>query len=99
MTIEQTVTIPADRRITIEVPREVPTGATARIEFNVIPFVREEEKSASTASPKFRLTKKELDEMLENCPITQELSGLLSGLGDITTVEQIREERLAKHLS
>jgi hypothetical protein len=26
MTITQTVEIPADRRITIEVPREVPTG-------------------------------------------------------------------------
>jgi hypothetical protein len=26
MTIEQTVEIPADRRITLEVPREVPTG-------------------------------------------------------------------------
>jgi len=27
MTITQTVEIPADRRLTIEVPREVPTGA------------------------------------------------------------------------
>ena len=32
MTITQTVEIPADRRITIEVPREVPTGTTARFE-------------------------------------------------------------------
>ena len=28
MTITQTVEIPADRRITLEVPREVPTGRT-----------------------------------------------------------------------
>ena len=28
MTITQTVDIPADRRITLEVPREMPTGAT-----------------------------------------------------------------------
>jgi hypothetical protein len=28
MTITQTVDIPASRRLTIEVPREVPTGAT-----------------------------------------------------------------------
>ena len=28
MTITQTVEIPADRRLTIEVPREVPTGRT-----------------------------------------------------------------------
>ena len=98
MTITQTIEIPADRRITLEVPREIPAGATARVEYNVIPFVKKEEKPVSTTSPKLRLTKKELDEMLENCPITQELSGLLSGLGNIT-VGQIREERLAKHLS
>jgi len=28
MTITQTIDIPADRRITLEVPREVPTGRT-----------------------------------------------------------------------
>jgi len=28
MTITQTIEIPADRRITIDVPREVPTGKT-----------------------------------------------------------------------
>ena len=28
MTITQTIEIPADRRITLEVPREVPTGRT-----------------------------------------------------------------------
>jgi hypothetical protein len=28
MTVTQTVDIPADRRITLEVPREVPTGRT-----------------------------------------------------------------------
>jgi len=98
MTITQTIEIPADRRITLEVPREVPTGATAKVEYNVIPFIKKEEKPVSTISPKLRFTKKELDEMLENCPITRELSGLLSGLGNIS-VEQIREERLAKHLS
>jgi hypothetical protein len=31
MTITQTVEIPADRRLTIEVPREVPTGKTVLI--------------------------------------------------------------------
>jgi len=95
MTITQTVEIPADRRITV--PREVPIGATARVEFNIIPFVKKEETTASTTSPKLRITKSELDKMLENCPITQELSGILSDLGDIT-IEQIREERLAKYL-
>ena len=98
MTITQTVEIPADRRITLEVPHEVPTGATARVEFKVIPFVKKDEKTASSGLPKLCLTKSELDKMLENCPITKELSGVLSDLGDIT-IEKIREERLAKYLS
>jgi len=32
MTIEQTVTIPADHRLTLEVPPQIPAGATARFE-------------------------------------------------------------------
>ena len=32
MIITQTVEIPADRRITLEVPREIPAGTTARFE-------------------------------------------------------------------
>ena len=32
MTIEQTVTIPADRRITLEVPPQIPAGTKARFE-------------------------------------------------------------------
>jgi len=49
MTITQTVDIPANRRITLEVPREVPAGR-ARIELNVIPFVKKEEKSKEVIS-------------------------------------------------
>ena len=42
MTITQTVEIPADRRITLEVPREVPTGkANIIIQFPV----KEDEKT------------------------------------------------------
>jgi hypothetical protein len=43
MTITQTVDIPADRRLYIDVPSEVPTGR-AHIEVKVIPFVKNEEK-------------------------------------------------------
>ena len=32
MTIEQTIEVPASRRITFEVPPEIPVGATARFE-------------------------------------------------------------------
>ena len=43
MTITQTIEISADRRITLEVPREVPEGK-ARFEYRIIPFVKKEEK-------------------------------------------------------
>jgi len=35
MTIEQTVTIPADYRIFFELPRSVPTGVQARVEISI----------------------------------------------------------------
>jgi len=98
MTITQTVEIPTNRRIILEVPREVPIGK-AQVEVKVIPFVRKESNSASIISPKLRLTKKELDEILQNSdtPHTDALTGILTHLGDVSA-EQIREERLAKHL-
>ena len=36
MTITQTVEIPADRRITLEIPREIPTGTKARFELTCL---------------------------------------------------------------
>ena len=96
MTITQTVEIPADRRLVIDMPLEVPAGK-AQVEVKVIPFVKKEGTPVDGVPPKLRLTKKELDEMLQNSPHTQALIGILSGSGDITT-EQIREERLAKYL-
>jgi len=98
MTITQTVEIPANRRLSIEVPREVPAGR-AQVELKIIPFVKKEEKPADNKLPKLRLTKKELDEMLQNAqtPISDSLSGILANIGDIT-IDQIREERLAIYL-
>ena len=92
MTITQTVDIPENRRLTIEVPSEVPTGR-AQVELKVIPFDRKK------GSPKkLRLTKQQLDEMLRNAetPHTDALLGLLSHMGNIT-LEEIRDERLARH--
>ena len=93
MTITQTVEIPADRWLKIKVPKEVPAGE-AQIELKVIPFGKKEE-----GQKKLRLTKQQLDELLQNAetPISDSLTEILSDLGDIT-IEQIREERLAKHL-
>ena len=98
MTITQTVEITDSRRLRLdfEVPQEVPSGK-ARVELKVIPFAKNEETSGTPALPKLRLAKKELDEMLDKSPITRELTGILSDAGDIT-IEQIRDERLARHL-
>jgi len=105
MTITQTVEIPADRRVhfDFEVPREVPTGRTSII----IQFPdKKEEKPEPTLTPiikdgKTKFSRKELENFLKNAhtPITDSLTGILEGLvpSDIT-VEQIRDERLAKYL-
>ena len=41
MTVTQTVEIPADRRLTIDMPLEVPAGK-AQVEVRVIPFAKKE---------------------------------------------------------
>jgi hypothetical protein len=104
MTFEQTIRVPNDHRLAIDLPLELLAGTTARVEVKVYPFVKDEEKPAEAKArtdklPKLRLTKKELDEMLANAqtPISDSLTGILAHLGAIT-VEQIREERLAKYL-
>ena len=98
MTITQTVEITDSRRLhlDLEIPLEIPAGK-AQVELKVIPFAKPEEKSKSGDPSKLRITKKELDEMLEKSPITRELTGILSDLGDIS-IQQIRDERLARHL-
>jgi hypothetical protein len=45
MTVTQTVEIPADRRLTIDVPPEIPAGAIARVELIFSPH-REAVESA-----------------------------------------------------
>jgi len=44
---------------------------------------------------KFFLTKRSIEEMLQNSPHTRALTGILH---TDMTIEEIREERLAKHL-
>jgi len=165
MVITQSVTIPANRRLTIDVPPEVPAGpmiisfAPVRTnrqgtpvfgrqfwmteDFDTLPteyigevidfvgYLQQKtrqnkfagrtvslEKAAEMAVEDYRndkvltafagqessennndirLTKKELDEMLQSCPHTLALSGILSGMGDVD-LDEIRMERLARHL-
>jgi len=82
MTIEQTVDITADRRITIEVPSKIPTGRTNVIIQFPYPSDMQPEETITKNSP---------------TPISDSLVGVLSDIGDID-IDEIRMERLAKHL-
>ena len=50
MTIEQTVTIPADYRLFLELPRSVPTGVNARVSISV-PTVFDDQSSVKPVKP------------------------------------------------
>ena len=83
MTIERTVDITADRRITIEVPPKIPTGRiNVIIHFPAPADKQPEETTAKDSSP---------------TPISDSLVGILSGMGDVD-IDEIRMERLARHL-
>jgi hypothetical protein len=86
MTIGKTVEIPANRRLHLdfEVPIEVPVGR-AQVELKVISFNNKQKKFAL----------KNTDNSLT--PHTDALLNILSKLGEIN-IDEIREERLAKHL-
>ena len=98
MTITQTVEIPADRRLVIDLPPQVPTGRTDVI----IQFpVREETQPPGTPLPmngegKIRLTKSMVEEMLADKTL-RSLTGILRTDMDMAVAE-IREERLAKRI-
>ena len=94
MTITRTVEVPADHKISLELPRSIPVGSKAQIELKVIPFEKKEDRSE-----KLHLTKAELDEILVTAktPISDSLTGILAHLGNIT-IEQIREERLTRYI-
>jgi hypothetical protein len=47
MTITQTIEIPADRRITLEVPPQIPIGR-ASVEYKIIPFDTKKSKRKMT---------------------------------------------------
>jgi hypothetical protein len=100
MTITQTVDIPADHRVFFEflAPREIPEGK-AKVEVKVIPFVEKQDKpvpksvdegGTSPVDALFAL-------LAQPTPRADALLGVAANLGDIT-LEQIREERLAKYL-
>jgi len=86
MIITQTMDIPIDHRLIINVPREVPAGR-AQVEVKVIPFVKkDEEPETPLKTLKGTAT-----------PLADSLLGVVADLGSIT-LDEIKEEKLAKHL-
>jgi hypothetical protein len=69
MTIEQTVTIPANHRLTIDVPPQVPTGASVIIQFPVSEGINTAEQKKvpmpGCARGQFRMSD-DFDEPLED---------------------------------
>jgi len=87
MTIEQIIDIPDDRRIFFEflAPTEIPAGP-ARIELKVTPVTEKQDKSVHGEKNVNQAT-----------PRADRLLGIAAHLGNIS-LEDIREERLAKYL-
>jgi len=86
MTIEQTVEIPINHKILFEVlaPKEIPAGP-AKVELKFTPVVENQDKHLPK-NPNEQAT-----------PHTDALLGILSSIGDIS-LDEIRSERLAKHI-
>jgi hypothetical protein len=87
MTITQTVEIPADRRIhlDLEVPLETPAGK-ARLEVKVIPVVDRQDEGAPRSAEE------------EATSPVDALVGILSGMGDIDPDDLRMERIMTKHL-
>ena len=88
MVIEQTIEVPASRRIFLDLPPELPTGR-AKVELSITP-----ETSPKENNGKIRLTKAMKDEILSD-KVVRSLTGILH---TEMSLEEIREERLAKYL-
>jgi len=89
MTIEQTIEVPASRRISFDLPLEMPIGKT-KVELIVTPLTCTQK---AKTREKIHLTKPMIDEMLQG-KILQSLTGLLH---TETSAEEIRAERLKKY--
>ena len=89
MTIEQTIEIPASRRIFLDLPLELPIGR-AKVEFTITP----ETEPKASVDGKIRLTKEMKEKLLQG----EKLRSLTGILHTEMSIEDIREERLAKHL-
>jgi hypothetical protein len=81
MTIAQTVEIPVDHRLTLEIPPEIPPGRTI-LTFTPAPELPEAAKPGDNAEE-------------QATPISDRLLGIASHLGDMS-LDELRTERLSK---
>ena len=81
----QTVDIPANRQIILDLPPEVPMGK-AQVEVKIFPFAKKEENPAAPLKCLVGVSTPRADRLL----------GAAASLGNIT-LDEIREERLAKY--
>ncbi|MCL2318857.1 MAG: hypothetical protein FWC45_02140 [Treponema sp.] len=89
MTIEQTIEVPASRRIFLDLPPELPIGK-AKIELTLTTLNTLQTKSIG----KIRLTEEMRQRLLQD-EILRSLTGILH---TEMSLEEIREDRLAKYL-
>jgi len=100
MTITQTVKVPANRRIMLDVPPQIQAGETARFEVIWFPGKNETKPSVKTndSFPRDKdgkiLLTKEVKERLLADETLRSLTGILR---TDMTLDEIREERRAKY--
>ena len=89
MTIEQTVLIPPDHRLTIEVPHEVPAGmAKMELVFTSLSEPLQEERKTE-----IRLDKQMIDDLLQD----EDLRPLTGILHTEMSIDKIRADQLKKY--
>ena len=79
MTIEQTIEVPADYRIFLELPRSVPSGVKARIEIN-IPAESANEQSGSLSLHPVEIN--EIRQLLQKEMAEQKTQAIIASSGD-----------------
>jgi hypothetical protein len=90
MTIEQTIEVPPNHRVSLDLPYELPVGKT-RVELTFTPITNTQQ---TNGNGKIHLTKSMIDEMLQE-EVLQSLTGLLR---TETSAEEIRAERIQERL-
>jgi len=99
MIIEQTIEVPADRRVFFEflAPEEIPAGP-ARVEVKIFPVSEKQDELSPLDVKEIPISYSFLSILSDKpTPRADRFLGIAKELGDIT-LEQIKDERLARQL-